>query len=148
RPELEHARNSSQVFVFEAPLDDGGAAMARFVETGGKLANGHTLKDVLAPTLHAELSKAAWSVHYPPKLLEPFRPWLPAVYLELYAYIGAGFSSYYGVYHVIEQEAKKRGASLDYLETVEDQLSYFAKLDRKTELAYLKATVSSVLEEP
>jgi uncharacterized protein YbaP (TraB family) len=148
REEIDRAREASQVFVFEAPLDEGGQAMLKFVEEGGKLKGGETLKDVLAPDLHVDMEKAAWKVQYPPKLLAPLRPWLAAVYLELYAYLKAGFSSYYGVDHVIEQEAKAAKAEFAYFESVSEQLGYFAKLDRKTETAYLKATVKGVLDEP
>jgi uncharacterized protein len=148
REEIDRARDAAQVFVFEAPLDEGGQAMLKFVEEGGKLKAGETLKDVLPPDLHADMEKAAWQVQYPPKLLAPLRPWLAAVYLELYAYLKAGFSSYYGVDHVIEQEAKARGAEFAYFETVAEQLGYFGRLDRKTEIAYLKVTVKGVLEEP
>ena len=148
REEIDKARAASQVFVFEAPLDDGGAAMLRFVETSGKLPSGKTLKDVLPPKLFEEMEAAAWKVQYPPKLLASLRPWLAAVYLELYSYIKAGFSSYYGVDHVIEEDAKAQGSTLAYLETVEEQLSNFAALDRRTETAYLKATVQGILEEP
>ncbi len=145
---LDKARAESQVFVFEAPLDEGGTAMMRFVEKAGKLPLGRTLSTVLPAKLHADLQEAAWSVQYPPKMLEPLRPWLAGVYLELYAYIKVGFSSYYGVDHVIEEEAKARGAELAYLETVEEQLSNFSALSRQGEVAYLKATVRGVLEEP
>jgi uncharacterized protein YbaP (TraB family) len=148
REEIDRAIGASQVFVFEAPLDEGGQAMLKFVEEGGKLKGGETLKDVLAPDLHTDMEKAAWQVQYPPKLLAPLRPWLAAVYLELYAYLKAGFSSYYGVDHVIEQEAKAAKAEFAYFETVSEQLGYFAKLERKTETAYLKATVKGVLDEP
>jgi hypothetical protein len=134
--------------VFEAPLDEGGQAMQRFIEQGGKLPEQQTLKDVLPAALHADMEKASWQVQYPPKLLAPLRPWLAAVYLELYSYIKIGFSSYYGVDHVIEQAAKEQGASFVYFETIEEQLSYFTKLDRKTEIAYLKATVEAVLGQP
>ncbi len=148
REELERAWAKSQIFVFEAPLDEGGAEMLRFVETGGRLPEGQTLSDVLPAAAHADMEKAAWGVQYPPKLLEPLRPWLAAVYLELYSYIKAGFSSYYGVDHIVEQEAKQRDKDLAYFESVAEQLSYFAALDRKTETAYLKATVKGVLEQP
>lgn len=148
REQIDKARAASQVFVFEAPLDDGGASMLRFVESAGKLPIGRTLKDELPAKLHDDMEAAAWNVQYPPKLLAPLRPWLAAVYLELYSYIKAGFSSYYGVDHVIEEEAKERGAELAYLETVEGQLSHFAALDRRTEVAYLTATVKGILEEP
>jgi uncharacterized protein YbaP (TraB family) len=148
REELTKARAASQVFVFEAPLDDGGAAMARVVERSGKLPFGKTLKDMLPQRLHEDLDEAAWRVQYPPKLLAPLRPWLAAVYLELFGYIKLGFSSYYGVDHLIELEAKERGAERAYLESVEEQLSKFAQLSRHTELAYLKAAVRGILEEP
>ena len=148
REEIEKARAASQVFVFEAPLDDGGAAMLRFVEKAGKLPAGRTLKDELPAKLHEDMEAAAWAVQYPPNLLAPLRPWLAAVYLELYSYIKAGFSSYYGVDHVIEEEAKAKGAELGYLESVEEQLSNFAVLDRRTEVAYLNATVRGILDEP
>jgi hypothetical protein len=80
--------------------------------------------------------------------LEPLRPWLAGVYLELYSYIKAGFSSFYGVDHVIDQDAKARGAEVQYLETVDEQLSNFSVLSRRGEIAYLRATVKGVLEEP
>lgn len=148
RKEIEKARDAAQVFVFEAPLDQGGSAMLEFVERDGKLKDGRTLKDMLSAPMHEDLEKAAWNVQYPPKLLAPLRPWLAAVYLELYAYLKAGFSSYDGVDHVIEQEAKSRGAEFAYFETIEDQLSYFSRLDRGTEIAYLKSTIKGVLEQP
>ena len=148
REQIDKARAASQVFVIEAPLDDGGAAMLRFVEKSGKLPIGRTLADELPAKLSEDMERAAWEVQYPPKLLAPLRPWLAAVYLELYSYIKAGFSSYYGVDHVIEEEARERGAELAYLETVEGQLSHFAALDRRTEVAYLTATVRGILDEP
>lgn len=147
-PAVDAARNEAQVFVFEAPLDDSGGVMTRFVEKAGRLPYGKTLSTVLPKPLHADLQRAAWSVQYPPKMLEPLRPWLASVYLELYSYIKAGFSSFYGVDRVIEQDAKARGVELGYLETVEEQLSNFSALSRSGEIAYLQATVKGVLEEP
>ena len=149
RPEIDAAIAASKVFVFEAPVDGGGgSAMANFVETGGKLPEGTTLQDVLPADLYAKLEDASWKVNYPPMLLKQFRPWLAAVSLELFTYIKAGFSSWYGVDYLIESEAKKNGRTLDYLETVEGQLSFFSRLDRKTEIAYLRETVRSIMEEP
>jgi uncharacterized protein YbaP (TraB family) len=148
RDEIAKARAASQVFVFEAPLDQEGRDMTRFVEKDGRLKGGQQLKDVVGAKLYAELETAAWSVHCSPKMFETFRPWMAGVYLELCSYIKAGFSRYYGVDQVIEQEARARGAALAYFETVEEQLSYFAVLNRKTELAYLRAVVRGVAEEP
>ena len=148
RDELRRARAAAHVFVFEAPLDPEGRDMTRFVEKDGRLKDGRRLKDVVRTKLYDELEAAAWSVHCSPKMFETFRPWMAGVYLELCSYIKAGFSRYLGVDQVIEQEARERGAELDYFETVEEQLSYFASLDRKTEIAYLRAVVRSVVDEP
>jgi len=146
--EISQALAASQVFVFEAPLDHAGTQMSRFVEKDGKLQDGRSLKDVVPEEVYADLETAAWRVQCSPKMFQPFRPWMAAVYLELCSYIKAGFSRYFGVDQVIEQEALSRGAALAYFETVEEQLSYFAALDRKTEAAYLRSTVHGVLEDP
>lgn len=146
--ELQKARAASQVFVFEAPVNDGGAKMGEFVQRAGMLPGGQTLDKVLPPSLFKDMETASWAVQYPPKLLLGYRPWFAAVNLELFSYIKAGFSTFYGVDHVIEEEAKERKAELAYLETVDEQLGYFAKLDRRTELAYLRATVRGILNEP
>ncbi|MEQ1865200.1 MAG: TraB/GumN family protein [Micropepsaceae bacterium] len=148
RDEITKARAASQIFVFEAPLDQDGRDMTRIVERDGRLKNGQLLRDVAREKLYTELETVAWSVHCSPKMFETFRPWMAGVYLELCSYIKAGFSRYYGVDQVIEQDARARGAALAYFETVEEQLSYFAVLDRKTELAYLRAVVRGVREEP
>ena len=149
RPEIDAAIAASKVFVFEAPVDGGGAgAMSTFIETGGKLPEGTTLQDVLPPDLYAQVEDAAWKVNYPPMALKQFRPWLVAVSLELFSYIKAGFSTWYGVDRLIESDAKLSGHTVDYLETVEGQLSFFSRLDRKTEIAYLRETVRSLAEEP
>lgn len=148
RPEIDEAIASAQVFVFEAPLDGASGAMNKFVEEGGKLSDGQTLEDLMPAADFEKLEDAAWKVNYPVHLLQPFRPWLAAVSLELFAYLKAGFSTWYGVDFVIEDDAKKRGAELAYLETIEEQLSFFSSLDRKTELLYLRETVRSIMEEP
>jgi uncharacterized protein len=148
RDELTKARAASQVFVFEAPLDQEGVGMTSFVEKQGRLTGGRKLKDVIGGALYDKLQTAAWGVQCSSKMFETFRPWMAGVYLELCSYIKLGFSRFYGVDQVIEEEARARGAELDYFETVEEQLSYFATLDRATELAYLRAVVRAVQEEP
>jgi uncharacterized protein len=144
---LDSALAASDVFVFEAPLDDG-LAMQRFVDASGRLPADQTLHDVLPAALYRDLQTAAVRVAYPPQFLERFRPWLAAVYLETYGYIALGFSTYYGVDRVVEREARARGAQLAYLETVEEQLSNFSALDRASEIAYLQETVRGLLQEP
>ena len=94
------------------------------------------------------MEEAAWTVHYPPKLLLPVRPWLAAVYLELYSYLKEGYSSYYGVDQVIEREGQKKGVAFAYFETVQEQLSYFLRLSPAAERKYLVATVSDIRLQP
>jgi uncharacterized protein YbaP (TraB family) len=148
RDEIERARAASGVFVFEDPLKDAEAAMKLFVEAHGHLPHGRTLKDKLTTKQYEALEKAAWTVQYPPMMLAPLRPWLAAVYLELYSYLKVGYSPFYGVDHVIEQEASLKGAKFAYLESVQEQLSYFVHLGGRAEIDYLNSTVDGVLNEP
>lgn len=146
--EIRAARDKSEVFVFEAPLKDADVTMGNFVEKHGRLPGDKTLRDLLGKPSHDALEQAAWEVQYPPRLLATVRPWLAAVYLELYAYLKLGYSQYYGVDHVLERQAQSRKASFAYLETVEEQLSYFLKLSPQEELRYLRSTVKDILEKP
>jgi uncharacterized protein YbaP (TraB family) len=146
--EIRAARDKSEVFVFEAPLKDADVTMGNFVEKHGRLPGDKTLRDLLGKPSHDALEQAAWEVQYPPRLLATVRPWLAAVYLELYAYLKLGYSQYYGVDHVLERQAHSRKASFAYLETVEEQLSYFLKLSPQEELRYLRSTVKDILEKP
>jgi uncharacterized protein YbaP (TraB family) len=146
--EIRAARDKSEVFVFEAPLKDADVTMGNFVEKHGRLLGDKTLRDLLGKPSHDALEQAAWEVQYPPRLLATVRPWLAAVYLELYAYLKLGYSQYYGVDHVLERQAQSRKASFAYLETVEEQLSYFLKLSPQEELRYLRSTVKDILEKP
>lgn len=149
RPEIDDAIAASSVFVFEAPVGGGSSnAMSNFIETGGKLKDGKTLQDILPADLYTKVEDASWKVNYPPLLLKQFRPWLAAVSLELFSYIKAGFSTFYGVDYLIEKQANDRDKKVDYLETVEEQLSFFSRLDRKVEIAYLRETVRSIMDEP
>jgi uncharacterized protein YbaP (TraB family) len=146
--EIKAAIAASSVFVFEAPINDANSTMARFVERHGRIEGGRSLREVIGNEAHEAVSRAAWQVHYPPRLLETVRPWLAAVYLELYSSLKMGSSPHFGVDHVIEQLANSRGAKVAYLETVEEQLTYFLKLSRKDEMRYLRATADGILTKP
>jgi hypothetical protein len=146
--EIRAARDKSEIFVFEAPLKDADVTMGSFVEKHGRLSGDRTLRDLLGKPSHDALEQAAWEVQFPPRMLATVRPWLAAVYLELYAYLKLGYSQYYGVDHVLERQAEARKASFAYFETVEEQLSYFLKLSPQEELRYLKSTVKDILEKP
>lgn len=149
RAEIDDAIAAAKVFVFEAPVGGGSSgAMSSFIESGGKLKEGTTLQSILPADLYEKVEDASWKVNYPPMLLKQFRPWLAAVSLELFSYIKAGFSTYYGVDYLIENEAKEANRKIEYLESVEEQLSFFSRLDRKIEIDYLRETVRSILEEP
>ncbi len=146
--EIRVARDSAEVFAFEAPLKDADVTMSVFVEKHGRIDGGKSLRDLLGKKAHEALEQAAWEVQYPPRLLAGVRPWLAAVYLELYAYLKLGYSPHYGVDHVLERQVEARKVGFAYFETVEEQLSYFLKLSPREELTYLNATVRDIIEKP
>ena len=147
-PGIDAAMDASSVFVFEAPVHGAADAMARFVERHGRIDGGRSLSELIGEEAHELVSRAAWQVQYPPRLLGTVRPWLAAVYLEIHASLMIGASPHFGVDHVIERLARARQARLVYLETVEEQLSYFLKLSRAAEVRYLRSVARDILDRP
>lgn len=131
-PAIDAAMKRAEVVVFEAPIDGGMGESAAVMSELGSLKGGQTLSKILTKEQWARLEDAAWTVSFPAKNLEPFEPWMAAVTLEVMNYVNKGFSPWVGVDMVLEDEAEKSGKKLAYLETVKEQLSYLAGVDRKS----------------
>jgi uncharacterized protein YbaP (TraB family) len=148
REEIERALDASQVFVFEAPLSDDDREISRFVEAQGTLRDGLLLRDALPPERYAELETTAAGVQCAPDMFRTLRPWMAAITLERCSFTHTGFSRYYGADQTIAREAKAHGATLAYLETMDEQLSAFSGLAPEEEIAYLTRTLRGVKADP
>lgn len=147
-PAIDEAVKRAEVLVFEAPINGGMGESATAMDRLGRLKNGETLSKILTKDQWAQLEDAAWKVSFPAKNLEPFEPWMASVTLEVMGYVNKGFSPWAGVDMIIEGEAQKSGKRLAYFETVEEQLSYLAKVSRPIGVKMLMETIKGIQTKP
>jgi len=80
--------------------------------------------------------------------LEPMRPWLAALTLEVLPLIKAGFDPREGVDATLRSEAQAQGKPVHAFETAEQQMHFFADLPPETELDLLRSTLDEIAEGP
>jgi hypothetical protein len=147
-PAIEEALKRAEIVVFEAPVDAGMGESAAVMNNLGTIKDGKTLKDLLPPALWGRLEDVAWTVKFPAVNLQKFEPWMAAVTLEVMHYINKGFSIWAGVDVNLETDAEKAGKKLAYLETVEEQLGFLARLPRRVGIKMLEQTITTIETKP
>lgn len=98
----------------------------------------------LDPKDRPKLAAAAKVVGLPPPALEPMKPWLAAMTLMVAPVVKAGYDPQSGVEMVLTAEARAAGKPLDSLETVEQQLRFFADMPEATQIDLLEATLDDL----
>lgn len=146
--QIDAAFQHAQIVVFEAPVDAGAGPSAEIMNRLGQLKGGQSLSKIVPPALWRRLEDAAWSVSFPARNLEPFEPWLAAVTLEVMLYINKGFSPWLGVDLLLEEEARQAGKKTEFLESVEEQLSYLAGMPRSVGIKMLEQAVIGIETKP
>jgi hypothetical protein len=109
-PKLDTAIASSDVFVFEAPLDDAGqAAGQEFIRAHGVLPPDTALPSLLDTQTLADYRKTLEITHVPPESLDHMRPWFAAIILEIDLMRAENYSPDSGVDRQIFAVAKGDG---------------------------------------
>jgi uncharacterized protein len=80
--------------------------------------------------------------------VEPLRPWLASVTVAMQPVLKAGYDPTKGVEALLTADAKAAGKPIASLETLEQQLRFFADLSTPTEVALLSSTLDDVAEGP
>ena len=75
---------------------------------------------------------------------EKFSPWFPGMMLAVAPLGKLGYAAEDGVEATLTKAAKAAGKPIGGLETVEQQLGFFAGLDEQDQIAFLKATVDGL----
>lgn len=94
------------------------------------------------------LAAAAKAMGLPDGAMEPMRPWLAALTLAVLPIVQAGYDAKSGVETVLTAEAKAAGKTLGALETLDQQLRFFADMPPEVEVALLSATLDDVADGP
>lgn len=94
----------------------------------------------------ASLDQATAAMAATREMLDPMRPWLAAITLSMAPLVQAGYDPAAGVDMVLRQQAIEAGKPIHGLETIEQQLMFFAGMEPEVELDFLRSTLETVDE--
>jgi uncharacterized protein YbaP (TraB family) len=140
---LAEALAESRELVIEVVgADDPAAAQPLIARYGMDPAT--PLSSKLSEAERQRLAGVVGSLGLPPTALEPMRPWLAALTLTIAPIIQAGYDAKSGVEVVLQAHAKAAGRPVTGLETLEQQLRFFAEMPEDVQVAFLNATLDDV----
>ncbi len=144
-PETLRAYERSKALVMELDLNeiDADAVLGSSLELA-MLPEGQSLSEVLGSDLYANLAAHAQTLGLEPEAMDRFQPWFAALVLEQMALGKSGFESAAGVDEQFAQRARTDGKPIIALETVEEQLGFFAKLTLEQQRQYLRGTLKDL----
>jgi uncharacterized protein len=95
----------------------------------------------LDPDTNAELNVVLASLGASAANLQPMKPWLAGVTLDLLPLVRAGYDPAAGVEKRLTNEAKIEGKSLHGFETIEQQIHYLADMPLDLQIQFLKSEI-------
>lgn len=110
----------------------------------GLLPQGQTLDQLLDATTRRRLNEAASRLGISSELLAPFAPWLAALTLEQLQLAQMGMDSSSGIDMQLTARASQDGKRIRGLETIDDQLQIFSRMNAKQQLDYLRYTLDEL----
>ena len=132
-PKVEAALSQAKELWLEIKDVDDPAAMRPLVAKLG-VDPTHPLSGQLDAAYQEKLKKALKSVGYPETALEPMRPWLAALTLNLAPLQRGGYDPEAGVDRLLKAAAKAKGMDVEAFETSEAQLHYLADLPQDLQI--------------
>jgi uncharacterized protein YbaP (TraB family) len=139
------AYERSKTLVMELDLNDISAdeVLGSSLELA-MLPEGQSLSDLVGADLYADLATHAKALGLEPEAMERFQPWFAALVMEQMALGKSGFEAGAGVDEQFAQRARADGKPIIALETVEEQLGFFAQLSEAQQRQYLRATLKDL----
>jgi hypothetical protein len=120
------------------------ATMGALVQAKGMSATGPTLTETLPPKARPALAKYMAQVGLPQAGYDRMRPWLAASFLQVQSLVKVGYDPASGPEAVLTRAAKEVGKPVSGLETVEQQIGFFAGLSPKAQVAMLDETLDEM----
>ena len=120
------------------------ATMEPLVQAKGMSLSGPTLTDKLPPKERPALAKYMASIGLPRVAYDRMQPWLASSYLQVQALQKVGYDPANGPEQIITAAAKQAGKPLSGLETVEQQIGFFASLSAPAQVAMLDETLDEM----
>ena len=120
------------------------AEMGALVQAKGMIAAGPTLTDRLPAKDRPLLAKYMTGIGLPRAAYDRMQPWLAASYLQVQSLQKVGYDPANGPEQVITAAAKQAGKPVTGLETVPEQIGFFAGLSDKAQVAMLAETLGEM----
>jgi uncharacterized protein YbaP (TraB family) len=145
-PEIDAAIAAADTIVFEADTTspEAGRVLMAFFTAEGMFQDGTQLSSLLTEAEQAQLTEALDQVGLPLAAVQAMRPWFAAINLSNMQILAEGFDPSAGVEKTIEAMADAHGAEFAYLETVEQQLGEFARMDTCAQIDFLLQSAEAV----
>ncbi len=140
--EAMHAYAASKILVME--LDLNGAGTESLLDSSGELETlpeGQTLAEAAGPQLYAKLIARTQPLGLGPEVLEHFQPWFAALMLQQLELAQSGFDSAAGVDEQFAALAQADQKPIIGLETIDEQLGFFAHLSLEQQREFLRSTL-------
>jgi uncharacterized protein len=140
--EAMRAYAASKVLVMELDLNGGGAES--LLESGAELETlpeGQTLAEAVGPQLYAQLLARAQPLGFEPESLSHFQPWFAALMLQQLELAKSGFDPAAGVDEQFALMAQGDNKPIIGLETIDQQLGFFAHLSLEQQRQFLRSTL-------
>lgn len=145
-PAIDRAMAEADALWIEVEADDP-AAMQPLVRKYG-LDPANPLSGKLTPEQKAQLDAAAAGMGGSGAALEPLRPWLAGLTLSIGPLVKAGYDPASGVESRLKAAARDAGKPIRTLETLEQQIGFFADLPPAVELAFLLSALDEMDSGP
>jgi uncharacterized protein len=140
-PELDKALADSGTLYIEITDDDPVHVQLLVLKYGTDLQQ--TLSSRLNPGDRNRLQRAARIAALPggEAMLEPMKPWLAALTLSMAPLLKAGLDPKSGVDKQLKAQFEAAGKPVKGLETAEEQIRFFADMQPKTQLVFLRSVL-------
>jgi uncharacterized protein YbaP (TraB family) len=140
--EAMHAYVASKMLVMELDLNSAGAES--LLESGTDLETlpeGQTLADAVGPQLYAQLLARAQPLGLEPEIISHFQPWFAALMVQQMELAKSGYDPAAGVDEQFALMAQGDHKPIIGLETMDEQLGFFAHLSIEQQRQFLRSTL-------
>jgi uncharacterized protein len=137
-----HAYAMSKILVMELDLNDVGTDSV--LESDAELETlpeGQTLAEAAGPQLYAKFLARAQPLGLQPEVLNHFQPWFAALMLQQLELSQSGFDPAAGVDEQFAVLAQSDHKPIIGLETIDEQLGFFAHLSADQQREFLRSTL-------
>lgn len=141
---IRQAFDRSDELVVEIVEPDDPQAMGQTMATKALSRDGTRLSDRLEPTAREKYLAAMAANGLPAETFEMFDPWMAGMILSVAPLERLGYRNDLGAEKTLTAAAKAAGKPVDALETVEQQIDFFANLPIPQQVAFLNATVDGL----